>query len=67
VVARIDSLHLMRLYRSLSLEQLLELGTLWGRIDRWGRQWSDDNADLYKDPKSICAPKCARCRWVVRM
>jgi hypothetical protein len=51
VIARIDSLHLMRLYRSLSLEQLLELGTLWGRIDRWVRQWSHDNADLYKDPE----------------
>jgi hypothetical protein len=51
VIARIDSLHLMRLYRSLSLEQLLELGTLWGRIDRWGRQWWDDNADLYQDPE----------------
>jgi hypothetical protein len=49
VIARIDSLQLRRLYRSLSLEQLLELGTLWGRIDRWGRQWSRDNADLYKD------------------
>jgi hypothetical protein len=49
VIARIDSLHLRRLYRSLSLEQLLELGTLWGRIDRWGRQWSRDNADVYKD------------------
>jgi hypothetical protein len=51
VIAQIDYLHLMRLYRSLSLEQLLELGTLWGRIDRWVRQWSDDNADLYKDPE----------------
>jgi hypothetical protein len=51
VIARIDSLHLRRLYRSLSLEQLLELGTLWGRIDRWVRQWSHDNADLYKDPE----------------
>jgi hypothetical protein len=51
VIARIDSLHLRRLYRSFSLEQLLELGTLWGRIDRWGRQWSGDNADLYKDPE----------------
>ena len=51
VIARIDSLHLRRLYRSFSLEQLLELGTLWGRIDRWVRQWSHDNADLYKDPE----------------
>jgi hypothetical protein len=51
VIARIDSLHLRRLYRSLSLEQLLELGTLWGRIDRWVWQWSRDNADLYKDPE----------------
>jgi hypothetical protein len=49
VVAQIDDLQLRRLYRSLSLEQLLELGTLWGRIDRWGRQWWRDNADLYKD------------------
>jgi hypothetical protein len=51
VVAKIDDLHLMRLYRSLSLEQLLELGTLWGRIDRWTDQWLDDNANLYQDPK----------------
>jgi hypothetical protein len=51
VVAKIDDLHLMRLYRSLSLEQLLELGTLWGRIDRWTDQWWDDNANLYQDPK----------------
>jgi hypothetical protein len=51
VIARIDSLHLMRLYRSLSLEQLLELGTLWGRIDRWTNQWWDDNANLYQDPE----------------
>jgi hypothetical protein len=51
VVAQIDYLQLRRLYRSLSLEQLLELGTLWGRIDRWGRQWWDDNADLYQDPE----------------
>jgi hypothetical protein len=51
VIARIDSLQLRRLYRSLSLEQLLELGTLWGRIDRWVRQWSHDNADLYKYPE----------------
>jgi hypothetical protein len=49
VIARIDSLHLRRLYRSLSLEQLLELGTLWGRIDRWTDQWLDDNANLYQD------------------
>jgi hypothetical protein len=49
VVAKIDDLHLMRLYRSLSLEQLLELGTLWGRIDRWTDQWLDDNANLYQD------------------
>jgi hypothetical protein len=51
VVAKIDDLHLMRLYRSLSLEQLLELGTLWGRIDRWTDQWWDDNANLYQDPE----------------
>jgi hypothetical protein len=49
VVAQIDDLQLRRLYRSFSLEQLLELGTLWGRIDRWVWQWSRDNADLYKD------------------
>jgi hypothetical protein len=51
VIARIDSLHLRRLYRSFSLEQLLELGTLWGRIDRWTDQWLDDNANLYQDSK----------------
>jgi hypothetical protein len=49
VIARIDDLHLKRLYRSFSLEQLLELGTLWGRIDRWTDQWLDDNANLYQD------------------
>jgi hypothetical protein len=51
VIARIDDLHLKRLYRSFSLEQLLELGTLWGRIDRWTDQWLDDNANLYQDSK----------------
>jgi hypothetical protein len=55
VIARIDDLHLRRLYRSLSLEQLLELGTLWGRIDRWVRQWSHDNADLYEYPEHMRA------------